>query len=472
MPSEVFTGHTLTRIKTLIRNGVETPVMYRDQEEPGLAIKLTKTTASWYFSTRTHNKLIAPFRSFGLGDLPQLREFVQTLRRTCSLGRDVDTLIEAFASGHTVTEARNIHAVEQGDGVAWETARDLYLEWAAQNKEPDTVRGYRSSLGVKGLAEDFKPLHGKPLASITVADLATVRDNIVERCRLGEGKGEGIRQANLSVAAIKASFTYFVNKPSFGITYNPARDLSKALEKSKLGAKSARAKRALTQFEVGALAYALEACPNETVRHVLQLQFLSGQRRLTAVKAKRSAFDLENAHYAGVWNFEDKTHHWRALPLTPGAVEVVTAAMRLAENNPHSEYLFPKQRPKKKGDDMSGHINERTVSSGIEALRQPGGVFEKLPFNVATHDLRKVFISVMRPRMSKYKIGDRQLVEDDIEMITHMNEGRDRASSIVYDRNQYLDVKQQILSDWQDYVFEGYALYVHYLREKGALRAA
>lgn len=457
MPTETFSGHTLTKIKTLMKKGVASLVIYKDQDESGLAVKVTKTGASWYFSTRADNRVIAPFAQYGLADLPSLRSFVKELKIARSQGREIDTLIKAFAAGHSLSDAKNLHAVQHGDAVAWETGRDLYLEWAARNRNKDTVRGYRSALGSAGLADDFKPIHGKPLPSITTADLATIRNNVIARGLSGDAKGEGIRQANLTVSAIKSAFKYFVNNPQFGIEKSPAESLSKALERPTTLSIS-RQKRALMQEEIGALAYAIEAIPNEQARLVLQLQLLLGQRRFTVVSAKRSAFDLHHPHYDVVWNFEDKSHHFRALPLSGGAGELVRKAMRLSENNEHSPYLFPQQRPGKDGR-MDGHLNERTVSAKLEELRKPGGIFEKMPFNVATHDLRKAFTSVMRPRMSNYKLGERQLVEDDIEMITHADEGRDRTSSLVYDRNQYLDVKLKILGDWADYIWKGYEAY-------------
>ncbi len=119
-----------------------------------------------------------------------LRKLVDELKKEHAKGRDVSPMIAAFAAGHTVQDAKHLHDVEHGDAFTWEVARDLYLEWAAENKNRDTVRGYRSALGVTlGLASDFEPLHGKPLPSITTADLATVRDNIVARIKAARARG-------------------------------------------------------------------------------------------------------------------------------------------------------------------------------------------------------------------------------------------------------------------------------------------
>ncbi|MDX0494054.1 tyrosine-type recombinase/integrase [Sinorhizobium medicae] len=456
MASEYFSGHTLTKVRNMMKKGVDGQVMYRDKDTSGLAIKITKTGASWYYSTNKHNFQIAPFSSFGLDDLGILRELVVALRKEASKGRDLRVMVEAFAAGHSVIDAGHLHAVEHGDGVTWEVARDYYLEWAALNKNKDTVRGYRSALGVNdGLRADFEPIHGKPVASITTADLARVRNNIIQRGRNGEAKGQGIRQANLTVAAIKACFTYIINNPDLGVSHNPARDLSKALERAKVVAGS-EDKRALTQLEIGALWHALLSCRNETVRLILQLQLLTGQRRFTPTSAKKSAMQMGGV-YDCVWSMEDKSHHWRKLPLPPLATSIVEQAMRLTRED--SDYLFPKQRPRRTGDDMNGHINERTVSDKIEEMRQPGGIFEMMPWNVSTHDLRKTFTTIVKPKMSQFELAGRPMLPREIEMITHSNEGRESVSEKVYDRNVYLDTKMSILAWWEAYVVEGYRMY-------------
>lgn len=464
MPSEHFSGYTLTKVSNLIKKGTDKVVVYRDKEVSGLAIKVTATGASWYLSTRDLNRQIADFISFGKDDIPTLRKLIDELKREHAKGRDVAPMIAAFSAGHTVQDAKHLHDVEHGDALTWETARDMYLEWAADNKEKDTVRGYRSALGATpGLAADFEPILGKPLPSITTADLATVRNNIIARIRAERGKGHGIRQADHTVAAMKAAFKYFVNTPTTGVKSNPAADLSKSLEKSVVSSKEGQ--RALSQFELGALWHALLGCRNEQVRLILQLQLLSGQRRFTPTAALKKSFQVDGP-YACVWGMEDKTHHWRKLALPPVATKVVEQAMRLTRDD--CDYLFPKQRPRRKGDDMNGHINERTVSEKIEDMRKPGGVFEKMPFNVSTHDMRKTFTSVIGPKMSMFELEGRKLSPKEVVMITHLNEGRDSVSEKVYDRNVNLDVKLEILTLWERYVMDGYAMYLASLEMKKA----
>lgn len=472
MPSEIFSGYTLTKVKNQIKKGVAAAVVYRDQDTSGLAIKITKTGASWYYSTRDTNLQIAPFSHFGLDDLPMLRELVVKIRKEAKKGNPIDTLVKSFAAGYSVQDAGHLHDVATGTGVVWEVARDLYLEWCGRNRNTDTARGYRSALGATpGLRDDFAPINGKPLAAILTRDLAQIRDNIVTRCTeraieqqqvRGAAKKDvvaGIRQADFTVSVLKAAFKYFVNKKNFNLDRNPAADLSKCLERPSEIAGEEKF-RALSQIEIGALWESLESCPNETVRGVLKLQLLTGQRRTTPTIALQSAFQFDSGHYGCVWGLEDKSHHWRKLPLPPIAAGIVKHALRMATNNPDSAHLFPKQRAKKKGDDMAGHINVRTVSDGIEEMRKPGGVFELMPFNVSTHDLRKAFVSIVGPKMSQFILRGRQMDAEEVTMITHKNEGRESVAQLVYDKNSYLDVKLEILTWWQEHVLEGHRLYL------------
>jgi len=471
MPSEHFSGHTLTKVKNQIKKGVSAAVVYRDQDTTGLAIKITKTGASWYYSTRDANLQIAPFSHFGLDDLPMLRELVVKIKKAAKAGQPIETLVKSFAAGHSVQDAEHLHDVATGQGVTWEVGRDLYLEWCGRNRNPDTARGYKSALGATpGLHDDFAPIHGKPLAAILTRDLAQVRDNIVARCteraiekHAGSGSKKdvvaGIRQADLTVSALKAAFKHFVNKKQFNLDRNPAADLSKCLERPTEIAGQDKF-RALSQLEIGSLWEAMEACPNETVRGVLKLQLLTGQRRTTPTIALQSAFQFDSGSYDCIWGLEDKSHHWRKLPLPPLAASIVKHALRMATNNPDSKHLFPKQRPKKQGDTMEGHINVRTVSDKIEEMRKPGGVFEMMPFNVSTHDLRKAFVSIVGPKMSQFILRGRPMDAEEVEMITHKNEGRESVAQLVYDKNSYLDVKLEILTWWQEYVLEGHRMYL------------
>lgn len=182
---------------------------------------------------------------------------------------------------------------------------------------------------------------------------------------------------------MKSAFKHFMNKKQYNLDRNPATDLSKCLERPTEIAGQGKF-RALTQIEIGALWEALEAYPNETVRGVLKLQLLTGQRRTTPTTALQSAFQFDSGAYDCIWGLEDKSHHWRKLALPPLATSIAKHALRMATNKSDSKHLFPKQRPKKQGDPMDRHINVRTVSDGIEEMRKPGGV-SAIIRNVSDH---------------------------------------------------------------------------------------
>ncbi|PRA88062.1 hypothetical protein CQ054_06665 [Ochrobactrum sp. MYb29] len=450
MSAENLDGNSIRKIQNMLRKG-ETGD-FRDTQSPGLSIKAYKTKASWMMILRDGKWTIAPFEMFTGDDIPSLRQLVVEARQILKEGRDPQNLFDAFREQRDVALAKNKADVKNGIGKTWEEVRDAYLAWATNHKEKDTVRGYKSALGAtKGdsvLAKDFEPLHGKPVASITTKDLVRVRSNIIER-----GQGEKVRQANLAVAALKACFSWYLNQADSLIETSPAAQLSKALERAKKAKKSPEQERTFMQDEIGLLIYGLEFATNPAARLSLMIQLFTGQRRLTPLEALKSDF-IESDEYGMIWRLDDKVDAWRTLPLSPTAKSAVESAMALTRSD--NDYLFPQQRAYKKGGDMDGHLNERTVSTVIEELRGEGGILEHLPFSPSTHHLRKAFTTKMIPSLSKFVVDGNRLTKDDIKMITHANEGRETTATAVYDKNEYLDIKYKILCEWEQFCLKAY----------------
>jgi hypothetical protein len=470
MPKEVFSKLTFNKVSSRCKGKVNNVLKLRDSDCPGLAIFSGPAGASWYLATRDRNLQIAPFEKFTYEDLPTLRTFVEHIRAEIKKGHDPSILIKAFGEGKSYADAGNLHDVAHNGGLVWETARDMYLEFVRTNKNSNTFRSYKSALGVAGLAADYSVLSGQPLTSITSSDLIEVRDTIVERGLSGDGKGSCIAQANASVAAMKSAFKYFLNHPKvFKLTVNPATDLADTDARDPYGFKL-KGNRPLRQIEIGAYLHALDGLSNADVRSVLKLQLFTGQRRYDPTTATIEAY-AENDGYGLTWTFKDKKHAWRVLPLTEVTEPLIREAIRIAKAK-GSDYLFPKQRVKKTGDSLEGHINERTVSKAVEAMNHEGQVFHSVEFAVATHEFRRAFISQMRGRMSEFMIGNRQLEEDDVEIITHKNEGRDRCSSMRYDKSPYLDAKLSILKAWENYCLDGYRMYMSRLASDDLKKAA
>lgn len=450
MATENFDGNTLRKATTMLRKSQIGTL--RDTQAKGLALRVYKTQASWMYVTRDGALTIAPLDMFGADDIPLLRQLVAEAKREAD-PQSLNKFFEAFRENKDVRLAKNVADIGYGTGKIWEEIRDSYLNWATTHKEKDTVRGYKSALGATPnsvLEEDFKPLHNKPISSISTRDLVRVRTNIIER-----GNGEKIRQANLTVAALKSCFKWYLNQPDALIDISPAEALTKAMERGSQKKTTADQERTFSQKEIGLLLLGLQFVNNSAAKNSLMLQLLTGQRRLTPLESKKSDFVVSD-HYGLVWRLSDKVGAWRALPLSPRAVKTVENAKENARAD--NEYLFPQQRPTSAGKADNGHMNERTVSAVLEGLRSDGGILEALPFTPSTHDLRKTFVTVMSPRMSHIVVGGVRLTANDIKIITHEDEGRDTTASAVYDKNEYLDTKYSILCEWEKWCFEGLEL--------------
>jgi len=453
---EAFDGNTLRKVKTLRKSGKEHKLY--DAHCPGLAIRVYASgRASWSIVTRDWKATIADVESFSADDLPDLREMVRTARRMKADGRDAGAFVKAFVDSRSVAAAEAEANAVSGIGERWEQARDQYLRELLLTNAKDTHRTYRSALGVVAgsvLEKDFEPLHGKPIASITRDDIIRVKKKIRER---GKAKGPdgNLRQANLSLMAMKGFFGWQMGREGNPLTANPAADVppekSHRKGKDSKGDGEAKALRAMMQEEIGMLVLGLDRCQNAPARAGVMLQLLTGQRRMTVCEARKAAF-VDHPDYGIVWRLEDKTRAWRSLPLPPLARQCVEVAELMGRSD--NVYLLPQQRASRDGS-WDGHINERTYSDVILQMRRAGGTLNGIPLKISTHDLRTAFTTAMSPTMHKYKIGERRLGEKDMEMITHEDEGRKGSAWKIYNRDPYLEVKFKILSEWEYFVLEG-----------------
>lgn len=60
--------------------------------------------------------------------------------------------------------------------------------------------------------------------------------------------------------------------------------------------------------------------------------------------------------------------------------------------------------------------------------------------------------------MHDFSVGEKRLTRDDVEMITHADEGRKTTATSVYDQHEYLDVKLRILEAFETWCLEGLEL--------------
>nr|WP_223998967.1 hypothetical protein [Aureimonas sp. SA4125] len=429
--------------------------MLRDKSAAGLAIRVQKGGASWYFITRERKMVIGRLDAFATADIPELRNLVTRARSMLAEGNDPTTMLKA-AVVHRSTEAASAQAAAtSGSVMRWEAMRDAYLAWAKGHRSPDTYRGYRSALGAipgSPLEADFKAIAGRPLTLITTHDLRLVRNAVLERGKIDGKQVSNQDQARLTVASLKAAFGWAVeNTEVTGLTTNPATELKRAPTASispyAVDPEETEDKRALTLLELGMLVTGLDKIDNHPARLGVMLQLMTGQRRMTVARARRRSF-ASHPEYGMIWKVgPDKSGKYRVLPLPDLAASAVEGA--LAAGRSTDLWLLPQQRLRRSGDAGGSHIAERTLSDVLLTLRAPGGPLSSAPW-VATHDLRRAFVTHMLPRTKALGLDSGA-----VPMITRADEGRYGLDETVYDQDPALPAKSAMLTEWDRVVKEG-----------------
>jgi hypothetical protein len=345
VPTEFIDGNTIRRIANLYKTpSTLVDCEYRDTKATGLCIKVRKRGPTWCMLTRDTNAKIGDFDLFSAEDVPALRSLIAEAKVLEKKGMKPDALFKAFVEKRDVGLARQVHDVVRSGAKVWEEARDEFLAWAFVNKAKATAEGYRSALGASRNSvykKDFAFVAGLPVASITSFELDCIIESMVDRGKAGEMKGLGLRQANLTVAAIRSLFKYMRGKPSiYGLRVNPAAELLNVGEKPNANSEATEdvGLRAMTQLEIGAFIHGLDLCANPIAKYALFLQLLTGQRRFTAISPLKVAF-MEHPHYGVTWRVRAKGENWRLLPLPPMAQDIVTRATAQFEEY-DCKYLF------------------------------------------------------------------------------------------------------------------------------------
>ncbi|KPF42993.1 tyrosine-type recombinase/integrase [Rhizobium sp. AAP43] len=473
MSSSFFDGNTLKSVSAIYarKDGKKpAPRIYRDTGQSGLVISAGKTGAVWKISTNSLNRGLGDVSLYDKDDIPKLRTMVALCIAEHKAGRSIDAIIEYFKLHKDLERSKAEQDVANGIGMKWPEARDAFIKWAYKNKAKSTVDGYKSALGAcpgSVYEVDFRGIMDKPIVSITGGDLSRIKNSIIKRGEAGELKGTGLRQADLTVAAIKSAWKYFFDKQDdFPLDTNVASQLSSVQENDDANDEEDfedddemedDGLRAMTQLELGAFVWALDSEPNAIHRNAILLQALTGQRRRAAVIARRGRFK-PHEKYGLVWQTRGKGNTWRSLPLGEVATDLVRMSLEDFKDY-DSKFLFPKVRRRTAKDAKDGPTSGRQVAKVMERMRLPGGVFHGLDISPSTQDLRKALVTHFKPRMHEFEVGGKPLTEDHIKIITHANEGRADVASSVYDLNAYLDVKHAILVEWERYVMEGYKIY-------------
>lgn len=252
---ESFNGNTFRKIPGWKAARQELKVF--DEECPGLALRFYPSgKGAWCILTRDWKATIGAASDFTYEDLPKLRELVTKARAMKAEGRDPSPLLKAFGKGRDVERAVLEADASSGVSERWEQARDIYLQHLRETYPADTYRTYRSAIGaVAGspLEDDFRFFAGKPLALIEPDDVIAVRDSIHKRGR-HKGPNAHMRQANASLAVIRAFFGWQMGRRGNPVRFSPAAavpNLKPSRNKALKNISPVDESRALLQEELG-----------------------------------------------------------------------------------------------------------------------------------------------------------------------------------------------------------------------------
>lgn len=470
--SEKIDGNSIKRAKKALLAG-EMKIT-RDTLCSGLAIKVNGKSAAWYYLTRTRNLKIAPLSAFGPERIDFLRVLVSRAKAVESEHGDPSPLLKEAVLAVTVDEAEAKAAVKSNQAWKWETLRNEFIKFISANRSSATLITYRSNLGAaknSQLEADFLPLKGKPVSLITSQDILEVRNNILERGKNEHGEYVGnVRQANHSLSILKSCFRFgFENHKSSGLTANPAAPvqaftLSKK-QKKKLAIAARGKRRPLTQLELGKILLFLENWPNHSMRLATVLQVMTGQRIESVIAAPKAemAESYQGAPFELVWKMDsDKAGADRSIPLADYAAKAVKTALELTRSD--NRFLFPQQRPRRKGAMSNGHMSKRGANEVWHAIRAEGGPLDSCQWNVAGHDLRRAFVTHMKSEWRLHNFESK----DATDLITHADEGAETTSELIYDIDEHLQEKWRIIRAWQSFVSTGYSYAIEGIAEEEA----
>lgn len=437
MPKQVSQARTLppnskTIEKTVrqVITGSRPPGEFRISGYRGLVLLvLASGTATWYFHY----------------DVPAGRS---RKRRKHRIGRlDAVTVAEAIrAAEHLRVQVRqgNDPAADQANARRAITFAELAadrLEWGDPLR-PGTLRDYQHIL-----KKDILPYLGdKPASAVSRDDVIGVLDVISRR--------GATRRADTARAVISSVFVYGMDRGL--VDHNPATGLRNRhdyLPRDKV----------LNHEELQQLWTALEDEPvpmSRTVRRIIQLALLTGQRRAEIAGLRKEEINLAGERPSLVIaRGRAKNRNEHHVPLSPQAVRIVKAA--LAESG-SGEFLFP-------GFGGSAPILPRSVSKAMERTRAVLGIPD-----ITVHDLRRTVGSMLT------RFGVPRDVRERI-----LNHGGMRKGSItdsVYNWYDYDAEKRAALELWADALdaivsgvtaeIEDYSTRLARLKGSGLLRVA
>lgn len=437
-------------------------IEFRDTGAPGLAIRVKSSTPYFWFLTENKKVQIAPISAFLPEEIDTLRLLIPRLKAALKSGDDLSYLIaEVVGGGERDLDKAEAHAkanaAVHAGAWTWRDLRDNYLHSLLDDHRKKSYDNNRSALGAIEAGEigrDFGPLLKLPVTSITASDLAAVLKRISRR---GKTKANSQSDTNygqtvLSYSGIKAAFKWATQPEQIeesGLTVNVALLLSKprrpSYDKADVRAKVSLIPQLITIRKIEQFMFRdlWMGDASDQQRRAIQLQILTGQRIETVIKAHKSEFNrVKNRPWQYVWALgPDKMKAYRLLPLPEIASYVVYEAMKFTR--PENPFLFPKLREQKKGAGMGGSMSFTAINGILKAARTVG---DPIPTTFkGSHDFRRAFISHLSANWEA--LGLHSI--DNIDLVTHKNEGRDTVAQSVYNLDGFMRDKHKVLSAYQ-----------------------
>jgi hypothetical protein len=143
-----------------------------DTREPGLGLRVRKTTAAWALRGRLRPGLGIQRRSASKWQGSEPRKLGSYYPGS------IDPASWLAEQEHGGPIARTFDPTL--DGWTWEQGRDLFLAFVQENRAPATHRDYRRTL----MSSDFGRGIGRPLKGISTRDFRRVQEGIWDRGKL------------------------------------------------------------------------------------------------------------------------------------------------------------------------------------------------------------------------------------------------------------------------------------------------
>ena len=429
--------------------GEDKPSQYEigDLLVPGLCLRVRVASASWALRCRIKGgaqTTVAIGPVSALRDIDYVRKIAEKGKARAALGENPSNFFKAAVVADAVSEAEAVDRHAHGLEWTWDDLVEKYLQRVLEIGRINTHRSYKSAIR----HWTTHGLRGKLLSQITSDDIRTVRTNLE---KLGK-----LRQFKSTMQQIKYSLAWALDQVGSGLKTSPAEfvkttpevksvDINDAIADMSKDAKpnNRKSNRVLEERELGLLLLEAERVLRPEHRFALLIELYTAQRRYTVASALKAGF-VRDKEYGMIWVLHPgqlKTKREHALPLCDTVQEAVKCALLFTK--PGNPWLFPQLRKAKKTDSGDGHMSEKSVNEALELLQAPGmPLHSDRPFS--PHSLRHTFITLASRKL--------RFAEPQRALITHDAEGRVSVHEKVYNADEKLPAKKEILDAWANYL--------------------